>query len=102
MRWMQSIGTPASNGATILVPLFHAPNGGELVALRARDGAVLWRVRTNGIYEAPVIWHVLRLVAEAKGARRGLRSSQRNDAGRLDLASKFMVMASRWTETPCL
>jgi outer membrane protein assembly factor BamB len=89
MRWMQSIGTPASNGATILVPLFHAPNGGELVALRARDGAVLWRVRTNGIYEAPAIWGNYVLVAEAPGRVEAFDLRSGTSAGRLDLASKF-------------
>lgn len=67
MRWMQSIGTPASRGTTIVVPLFHAPTDGELVALRANDGAILWRTHTNGVYEAPVIWQGIVLVAEAGG-----------------------------------
>lgn len=68
MHWMQAIGTPAVSGNTIVVPLFHSPQTGELLALRARDGAVLWRVPTAGIYEAPVVWHGVVLVAEAKGA----------------------------------
>lgn len=67
MKWMQSIGTPASNGRTVVVPLFHAPTKGELVALRTDSGAVLWRTHTHGIYEAPVIWHGEVLVALAQG-----------------------------------
>ena len=89
MRWMQSIGTPASSGATIVVPLFHAPTNGELVALRADDGAILWRIHTNGIYEAPVIWHGIALVAEATGAIAAfdLRNGARQ--GRLDVDSEL-------------
>ncbi len=89
MRWMQSIGTPASSGATIVVPLFHAPTNGELVALRADDGAILWRIHTNGIYEAPVIWHGIALAAEATGAIAAfdLRNGARQ--GRLDVDSEL-------------
>jgi polyvinyl alcohol dehydrogenase (cytochrome) len=68
MHWMQAIGTPAVSGDTIVVPLFHGAQIGELVALRAEDGAVLWRAQTPGIYEAPVIWRKTVVVAEAKGA----------------------------------
>jgi outer membrane protein assembly factor BamB len=89
MSWMQSIGTPASSGATIVVPLFHSPAQGELVALRAGDGAVLWRARTSGIYEAPVIWHDVVLAAQARGAIAAfdLRSGTR--AGHLAVASEL-------------
>jgi outer membrane protein assembly factor BamB len=64
---MQAIGTPASSSETIVVPLFHSLQRGELVALRAADGAVVWRAMTPGIYEAPAIWRDTVLVAEAKG-----------------------------------
>jgi outer membrane protein assembly factor BamB len=89
MHWMQAIGTPASTGTTILVPLFHSPVSGELVALRATDGAVLWRVSTGGIYEAPVVWHGLVLVAQTQGrlAAFDLRNGAR--AGSLTLPSEF-------------
>jgi glucose dehydrogenase len=89
MSWMQSIGTPASSGASIVVPLFHSPAQGELVALRAGDGAVLWRTRTSGIYEAPVIWHDVVLAAQAQGAIAAfdLRSGARH--GRLAVASEL-------------
>jgi outer membrane protein assembly factor BamB len=68
MLWMQAIGTPAVAGNTIVVPLFHSPQRGELIAVRAADGAVAWRAQTPGIYEAPVVWHGAAFVAEAKGA----------------------------------
>jgi outer membrane protein assembly factor BamB len=89
MRWMQAIGTPATAGSTIVVPLFHSPRSGELVALRAGDGAVQWRVETGGIYEAPVIWHGVVLVAEAAGtiAAFDLRSGAR--LGTLPVASEL-------------
>lgn len=67
MHWLQSIGTPVSSGNTIVVPLFHGPTEGELVALSVNDGSVLWRETTNGIYEKPVVWRGVVLVAEANG-----------------------------------
>ncbi len=89
ISWMQSIGTPASRAGTILVPLFHSPASGELVAIRANDGAVLWRARTEGIYEAPVVWRSFVLVAPARGtiAAFDLRSGAR--AGRISVGSKL-------------
>jgi outer membrane protein assembly factor BamB len=89
MLWMQAIGTPATAGTAIVVPLFHNPRSGELVALRADDGAVLWRVRTGGIYEAPVIWHGVVLAAEAAGtiAAFDLRNGAR--LGALPIASEL-------------
>jgi outer membrane protein assembly factor BamB len=67
MSWMQSIGTPAVAGDLIIVPLFHSPAAGELIALRADDGAVVWRTKTAGIYEAPVVWRDVVLAAQAGG-----------------------------------
>jgi eukaryotic-like serine/threonine-protein kinase len=87
MHWMQAIGTPAVEDGTIVVPLFRSPQTGELVALRAQDGKVLWRAQTPGIYEAPVIWRGIIFAAEARGAvsafdmRTGIR------VGRLRVAS---------------
>ncbi len=89
MRWMQSIGNPASSGGTIVVPLFHAPNDGQLVALRANDGAILWRVHTNGIYEAPVIWHRTVLAAEAGGAIAAFALGNGARQGRLPVGSEL-------------
>ncbi len=86
---MQSIGTPASSGSTIMVPLFHAPDDGELVALRAGDGAILWRVHTNGIYEAPVIWHRLVLAAQAGGAIVAFDLGSGARRGRLQVGSEL-------------
>jgi outer membrane protein assembly factor BamB len=68
MSWIQSIGTPAAAGEQIIVPLYHDPAHGELVALRGADGALAWRTQTAGIYEAPLIWHATILAAEARGA----------------------------------
>lgn len=68
MSWIQSIGTPAAAGDEIVVPLYHDPDHGELVALRDVDGSVAWRVRAGGIYEAPVMWHATVLAAETRGA----------------------------------
>lgn len=87
MRWMQSIATPASSGATIVVPLFHAPDDGELVALHAGDGAILWRIHTKGIYEAPVIWHRIVLAAEAGGAIAAFALGSGARQGRLRVGS---------------
>jgi outer membrane protein assembly factor BamB len=67
MHWMQSIGTPAVSGDTIVVPLFHGPSDGELVALEKDSGSVLWRVKTGGIYEQPVVWDGAVLTAQANG-----------------------------------
>jgi outer membrane protein assembly factor BamB len=68
MSWIQSIGTPAVAGNEIVVPLYHDPAHGELVALRGADGTLMWRTQTAGIYEAPVIWRATILAAEARGA----------------------------------
>jgi outer membrane protein assembly factor BamB len=87
MSWMQSIGTPASSGTTIVVPLFHSPVKGELVALHATDGRVIWRVRTAGIYESPVIWRDVVLAAEAKGSVVAFDLSTGTSAGRFDVGS---------------
>lgn len=89
MRWMQSIGTPASVGGIIVVPLFHSTVAGELVELRASDGAIVWRTRTAGIYEAPVIWHGVVIAAKAGGviAAFDLRSGAR--AAGFSLPSEF-------------
>lgn len=89
MHWMEAIGTPAVAGETIIVPLFHSPQTGELVALRTRDGAILWRVQTPGVYEAPVIWHGVVLAAEAKGAVAAFDLRTGRPAGRLAVASQL-------------
>ncbi|HEY1867101.1 MAG TPA: PQQ-binding-like beta-propeller repeat protein [Candidatus Cybelea sp.] len=89
MRWMQSIGTPAVSGTTIVVPLFHAPESGELVALNANDGAVLWRTHTGGIYEAPVIWRRYVLAAETSGRIVAFRLGNGAAAGRLSVPSEL-------------
>lgn len=68
MRWMQSIGTPAASEGIIVIPLFHGPSAGELIALRANDGGIVWRRQTAGIYEAPVVWRHYVLAAQARGA----------------------------------
>jgi outer membrane protein assembly factor BamB len=89
MHWMQSIGTPATSGDTIVVPLFHGPMDGELVALDKSDGLVRWRVSTYGSYEQPVIWRNAVLVAEANGgvAAFDLRNGRR--LGRLSIPSEL-------------
>ena len=89
MCWMQSIGTPAVSGDTVVVPLFHAPKNGELVALNANDGAVLWRVHTDGIYEAPAVWRGYVLAAETQGRVDAFRLSSGTAAGRLSVASEL-------------
>jgi outer membrane protein assembly factor BamB len=89
MRWMQSIGTPAVGGSTIVVPLFHSPQNGELIALNANDGAVIWRVQTDGIYEAPVIWRGYVLAAAAPGRIVAFRLDSGAAAGRLSVPSKL-------------
>jgi len=89
MDWMQAIGTPAVSSATIVVPLFHSPQIGELIALRAGDGAVLWRTSTPGIYEAPVIWHGSVLVAEAKGAVAAFDLRSGKPLGQLSIPSEL-------------
>lgn len=89
MRWMQSIGTPASSGNAIVVPLFHSPQSGELVALDKNAGSVFWRIQTGGIYEAPVIWRGAVIAAQARGlvAAFDLRSGAR--AGRVSVPSEL-------------
>jgi outer membrane protein assembly factor BamB len=89
MSWIQSIGTPAVAGNEIVVPLYHDPAHGSLVALRGADGTLMWRTQTVGIYEAPVIWHATILAAEARGAIGGfdLRTGART--ARLPVASEL-------------
>ena len=89
MRWMQSIGTPATSGNAIVVPLFHAQREGELVALSKNDGAVLWRIHTAGIYEAPVIWRGYVLAAETPGKIVAFRLGNGAAAGRLSVPSEL-------------
>ncbi len=89
MHWLQSIGTPAASGSSIVVPLFHGPTEGELVALNSDDGSVLWRTVTNGIYEEPVIWRGVVLVAEANGAVAAFDLRDGRSLGRLLLPSKL-------------
>jgi outer membrane protein assembly factor BamB len=67
MSWMQVLGTPAVSDGTIVVAFYHSPLLGGVAALRARDGAVLWRTQTAGIYEAPVIWRKVVFAGEARG-----------------------------------
>lgn len=89
MSWYQSIGTPAVAGKIFVVPLFHGPASGELVALRADDGSVVWRVRLPGVYEAPVVWHSLVLVAEARGVVAAFRLGDGRPVGELHVASEL-------------
>jgi outer membrane protein assembly factor BamB len=89
MHWMQSIGTPAASGNAIVVPLFHSPTDGELVALDKNDGSVLWRVATDGIYEEPVIWRGAVLVAEANGEIAAFDLRDGRGLGRLSLPSEL-------------
>ena len=89
MHWMQAIGTPAVAGAIIVVPLFHSPTEGELVALRAHDGAVVWRLHTNGIYGAPAIWRQFALVAQTQGTIAAVSLRDGRIAGTLPLSSEF-------------
>ena len=89
MHWMQSIGTPAASDGTIVVPLFHGPTEGELVALNQNDGSALWRVATNGIYEEPVIWRGDVLVAEANGAVAAFDLRTGRKLGRLSVPSEL-------------
>jgi outer membrane protein assembly factor BamB len=89
MHWMQAIGTPASDGRTIVVPLFHGPTTGELVALRATDGVVLWRAHTDGIYEAPVIWRGVVLAAQAPGSIAAFDLRNGNPEGRLAVSTEL-------------
>ncbi|HVR47008.1 MAG TPA: PQQ-binding-like beta-propeller repeat protein [Candidatus Binatia bacterium] len=88
-HWMQSIGTPAASAGTIIVPLFHSPTDGELVALHSDDGSVLWRVATEGIYEEPVIWRGVVLVAEANGAVAAFDVRTGRKLGRLFVPSEL-------------
>src|SRR5579871_2276349 len=89
MHWMQSIGTPAASGGTIVVPLFHGPTDGELVALDKDDGGVRWRVATGGIYEQPVIWRGDVIVAEANGAVAAFDLRTGRKLGRLSVPSNL-------------
>lgn len=89
MTWMQAIGTPALAGATILVPLFHSPLLGELVALRAEDGALEWRARTQGIYEAPVVWRGAVLAALAQGSVAAFALGSGRSLARLNVGSEL-------------
>ena len=89
MSWMQSIGTPAVGGDEIIVPLYHDPARGELVALRGTDGSLAWRTRTAGMYEAPVIWHATILAAEARGAIDAFDLHTGARSARLPLASEL-------------
>ncbi len=88
-HWMQSIGTPAASADTIVVPLFHSPTEGELVALNCNNGSILWRVATNGIYEEPVIWRGIVLVAEADGAVAAFDVRLGRKLGRLSIPSEL-------------
>lgn len=89
MSWIQSIGTPAVTGNEIVVPLYHDPAHGELVALRVADGALAWRTQTAGMYEAPVIWHTTILAAEARGAIDAFDLSTGARSARMPVASKL-------------
>jgi outer membrane protein assembly factor BamB len=89
MHWMQSIGTPATAGKLILVPLFHNPAEGELVALNKNDGTVVWRMRTPGIYEKPAIWRNRVLVAQARGVVEAFDVRDGAAAGSLNLGSQL-------------
>jgi outer membrane protein assembly factor BamB len=89
MHWMQSIGTPASSGRTIVVPLFHSPADGELVALDENDGSVLWRDSTGGIYEEPVIWHDAVLVAQADGVIAAYDLRNGRNRGKISVPSEL-------------
>lgn len=89
MHWMQSIGTPASSGNAIVVPLFHSPQSGELVALDKNNGSVFWHIQTGGIYEALVIWRGYVLAAETPGRIVAFRIGSGAAAGRLSVPSEL-------------
>jgi alcohol dehydrogenase (cytochrome c) len=89
MRWMQAIGTPAVCRGIIIVPIFHSPTQGELIALRAADGAILWRLHSNGIYGAPAIWRRFVLVAQTQGTLVAVSLGDGRIAGTLRLSSEF-------------
>ncbi|HZV76871.1 MAG TPA: PQQ-binding-like beta-propeller repeat protein [Candidatus Babeliales bacterium] len=89
MHWMQSVGTPASGGKIIVAPLFHSSLQGELVAINENDGSVVWRAETGGIYEEPVIWHGVVLVAEADGTIAGFDLRDGRSLRDLTLPSEF-------------
>ena len=89
MHWMQSIGTPAASGDSIVVPLFHSPTVGELIALRKSDGALLWRASTAGIYGAPVVWHDVVLAPEVNGVVAAFRLRDGRPFGRVTVPSEL-------------
>lgn len=89
MHWMQSIGVPAASGDTIVVPVFHGPSDGELVALNKNDGSILWRARTGGIYEEPVVWHGAVVVAQANGVIAAFDLRTGRGLGRVNVPSKL-------------
>lgn len=85
--WLQAVGTPAVAGDTIVVPLYHTTQSGELVALRASDGSVLWRKPAPGIYEAPVVWHNTVVAAEGNGKLAAFALSDGAAEGSTDLGT---------------
>lgn len=87
--WMQSIGTPVSSGNAIVVPLFHSPDAGALIALRKDDGALLWRASTGGIYGAPVVWHGVVLACEVSGVVAAFSLRDGRPLGRVSIPSKL-------------
>ena len=88
-RWMQSIGTPASTGGVVVVPLYHTPTTGALIALRGNDGVVIWRVRTGGIYGTPVIWHGIIIAALANECVVAFDLRNGRPLGRLPVSSEL-------------
>lgn len=89
MHWMQSIGTPASIGGIVVVPLFHSSTTGALIALRSNDGALIWRASTGGIYGTPVIWHGIVIAAEVDGTVAAFDLRNGRPLGRFSVSSEL-------------
>lgn len=97
-RWRQAllpeaasatiVGTAAVGRETVFVPVYVNDGFGALVALRAADGVAVWRRRTAGLYEAPLLWGGVVFVAEARGTLRAFASADGVDLGTWDLGGK--------------
>jgi polyvinyl alcohol dehydrogenase (cytochrome) len=60
------IGATAYADGRIFAPLF-ANARGALVAVSARDGAIVWSRKLGGVYEGPAIWHDVVFDVDTKG-----------------------------------
>jgi len=62
------IGTPAVGGGTIYVTAYADSDAvGEIAALRASDGKIMWTRQTSGMYESPALWGSVVFATEAGG-----------------------------------